>query len=1072
MITQWDIISSIRPQDKAILYTLLIDGTEHDARFIAKKLLGYAQAPQPAEAPFVYSFGLPDDLDEDTLEKIRTAVREGVEQTNKINSFMPGGTFGNSLFEKSVTKEDKFFASYTTLDPSESVFRTPKEEPPAIPAPPPPPTEEKTARTLPSLPQNERGIRQINLDVPPPPAAPDTERFTNTEDFFKTEKIKNNPVPPKKHIRLKKAEPPAPVAEPDVLTSLEADEAWSDEPPAQEQNLQVAPEIDLQMQEVQTQEIDPALTQEKDMTEPTDLPLTDKDMLNKDMEGSLLDQSLEDIFAAETKYDMFLDLEKLGGKQPVDEKQPTAEELQVKKIETPEIDLPPVKVENTPESDGFNIFDQKIKDQTCFVDLEDVEKITERITQKDLAFVEHAQVNVDPAEPAIQSKRPDLPRPLPSSAPFGRFEIQGQGEHEEVLDPFEQLLASANKPKETPAHDEQPQNETPSAQAPTPQPEPTQAALPETPKQPAPVAEEENSDHLPVQPEEEILPSAEPLPSPEELSGSMEQENRVVLPPAVPNAAPTMEKNMQENTGEKKTILRIKRKTQPQPAPAPIPPVPSAPVPPAPAPVAAPVPTPAPAQPVTPPPAVAAPVPAPQPVQQPAPQPTPAPTPAPAPVPVVQEEKHRTILRRRRPSAHTILEKTRTIDHSIELPLSELKKHNWPLEVPLIPTFTLENMTISVNRFAHATAISVIDNPGRLYNPLVLHGASGTGKTHFLHAIGYALSKKLGQENIFITNGVRLSRGIQRYIMEGNIEKFEEFAANAQALLIDDLHLLAVNEQNRAQLSKLIKSFRDQNKQIVVTSKYPPESLAKLEELLDFKLDSGWISELKDASGKTRTQIIQKMLLSNNISITDEEVNRFFGKANMSLGTVNRAIRRVRVLEKLIFPNLPPEKRSTNAIFDQLLATAGEDKSSQVYLREMESITPANLASDGEWGRIGFFYPQNSSNMMNWLVFALQQRAKELGISGGPELAVRSSYSTENIISSAFKIANLCDNKKLKGAVILGPDLEVCEESVRENFYDILTHMLEIMLIRCGVINFENVNAPSTYVKIISELLR
>ena len=126
----------------------------------------------------------------------------------------------------------------------------------------------------------------------------------------------------------------------------------------------------------------------------------------------------------------------------------------------------------------------------------------------------------------------------------------------------------------------------------------------------------------------------------------------------------------------------------------------------------------------------------------------------------------------------------------------------------------------------------------------------------------------------------------------------------------------------------------------------------------------------------------------------------------------------------------------------------------------------------GEWGRIGFFYPQNSSNMMNWMVYALSERAKELGIEGSFEIAVRSSYATENVISSAFKIANLCDNKKLKGAVILGPSLQVCDPSVRENFYDILTHMLEVMLIRCGIINMEDVSLPSTYVKLISELLR
>ena len=110
--------------------------------------------------------------------------------------------------------------------------------------------------------------------------------------------------------------------------------------------------------------------------------------------------------------------------------------------------------------------------------------------------------------------------------------------------------------------------------------------------------------------------------------------------------------------------------------------------------------------------------------------------------------------------------------------------------------------------------------------------------------------------------------------------------------------------------------------------------------------------------------------------------------------------------------------------------------------------------------------------MMSWMVYALDQRAKELGIEGGFEIVVRSSYATENIISSAFKIANLCDNKKLKGAVILGPTPNSCDPSVRENFYDILTHMLEIMLIRCGIINYEDVRLPSTYVKVLSELMR
>ena len=528
---------------------------------------------------------------------------------------------------------------------------------------------------------------------------------------------------------------------------------------------------------------------------------------------------------------------------------------------------------------------------------------------------------------------------------------------------------------------------------------------------------------------------------------------------------------MQENN-EAKHTFRIRRKeplTQPQaplqpaaPRPEPVqapqqPQVPPTPAQPAvqPAPMQQPAPQPA-VQP--------APVPhAPQPAVQPAPVQQPAPAPQPAPARPAALGPNSTGAR---------VEKPKTIDHSIELPLSELKKHNWPLEVPLVPTYTLENLVISVNRFAHATTVSVIDAPGKLYNPLVLFGPTGTGKTHFLNAIGYAMSQKLGQENIFMTNGVRLSRGIQRYVMEGNIDKFEKFMDSVKVLLIDDIHLIAVNEQNRVHISNLLNKFLKAQKQIVITSKYPPESLAKLEELINFKLDSGWISELKSAHGPAHFKIVKKMLTDNGIDLTDNQVEAFFGAPNITLSTVSRSIRRIKVLEQVIFPGLEGVDRSQVMILEKLLATKGEDKNSAIMKHSPDEITSLPPFGKGEWGRIGFFYPQNSSNMMNWMVYALSERAKELGIEGSFEIAVRSSYATENVISSAFKIANLCDNKKLKGAVILGPSLQVCDPSVRENFYDILTHMLEVMLIRCGIINMEDVSLPSTYVKLISELLR
>ncbi len=822
MIENWELTNWIDKNTGTIHYSLVMDGTDKDAYLMAKKLKGYVHKSYAAPAPYVHGFILPNDLDDTTQERIRTAVKEAVALSQKIDNLVPGGNLGDPLFNTPQTS----LGNSVNLD--------------------------------------NLAEKQVNLD--------------------EATRINLHPV--------------------------EASAPQAPQPPASPENA----ENDIDMLE----EINPVNLRKQtiEVSAPQDaastISISDDDMLIKDMEGSMLEKMpLEDILSAQTKYDMFVDVN-----QTPQQAQRTQQQKEQK--------MPDAQPPNTT---SFNVFEHDLKEQTNVIDVEDVQTITDKLTQKEnnMTQIPPSQDDSKPIPPAPQSAQNDLP----------------------------EITVRADRPQFSPAAD----------------------AVSSSPAQ-DPAAD----------------PASTPLPD-----NTPEEE-----PPHAKTILRLKKRPEPETEQLGKTMLRLRRKGT----------IPNAPT-------------------------------------------------APAAQPL-----------RSTVSPLNAAAKQKNIDHSIQIPTSELKKHNWPLEVPLVPTYTLNNMVMSVNRFAHATAISVIENPGRLYNPLVLHGGTGTGKTHFLNALAYAFSKKFGQEHIFMTNGVRLSRGIQRYVMEGNIDKFENFMQSVQALLIDDIHLLAINEQNRAYVSKLLNTFLQEHKQIVITSKYPPESLEKLEELINFRLDSGWISELKPATGATHFRIVKKMLFENGVDLNDKQIEEFFGAPHMTLGTVTRSIRRLKVLENLIFPNMPVEQKSQAGIFEKLLATKGEDPTSEILKRDPTEITSLNIAGNGEWGRIGFFYPQNCSDMMNWMVFALEQRAKELGIEGGFEIVVRSSYATENIISSAFKIANLCDNKKLKGAVILGPQPNSCDPSVRENFYDILTHMLEIMLIRCGIINYEDVRLPSTYVKIISELMR
>ena len=988
MIQNWDLVEHRDENTDELRYALLMDGTEADARMMAKKLGKNLQPPTLAEPPFTYRFLLTGVLDEIRLEKIRTAVQEGVEAANRMNQFAPGGVLGDPLFTNDPDKTQTTFPTFFATTGADSSPETNTEEswqkeldldlvtrrlsikedeltetqtPAKAPAKPeakeePEPEEKPVEKPTPEpepkpAPEEKPAPNPAPEEKTAPEPAPEPVPELKTEPAGKpmpepAPELKTKPVLPTDEKPFYPNETTArkPNLAPDI-----ADMSFFAKPPAQPANENITPSnaepapSSLPSQEEPAPATPTSAAPENTATEKkTDFPFNDGDMLIKDMEDTLLGENnmeLEDIFAAQTKLGSFVDVNELVQQK---QKQDKFAQAAGSKL---------------PDDTVFDVFEQDLKDQTSIIDLTQLR--TKKKEEKPAQPEPDKTVQIPAAAPFATSANPEPPAQTPLQK-----EMDEAQSLPEITLRKPQTTDFAFPPEETPA-------EPPAAG------NPAQTAIPAEKKSPDATAKTTGTNFVTTK-----------------------------------SAFFPRKQTMQDH---QKTILKLKPKAQ-----TPQPPVfkPAAPA----APAAPAVPAAAPKAPIS--------------------------TPKPP-----AEKKH-------------------TLDHSIQMPKSELKKHNWPLEIPLIPTYTLNNMVMTVNRFAHATAISVLESPGKLYNPLVFHGASGTGKSHLLNAMAFAFSQKFGQTNIFMTNGVRLSRGIQRYIMEGNIEKFDRFISSVKVLLIDDIHLLAVNEQNRSYISKLLNTFLKEQKQIIITSKYPPESLEKLEELIKFRLDSGWISELKPSTGHPHIKIVKKMLVDNRVNLTDAQVEEFFGRTEMTLGAVSRSIRRLKVLENLLPP--PPDNKpySQAAILEKLIPCKGEDTDSLILSTDPNSITSITPRGNGEWGRIGIFYPQKYADRMNWMVFALQQRAKELGLEGGFDIVVRSSYATENIISSAFKIANLCDNKKLKGAIILGPRYDECDPSVRENFYDILTHMLEVMLIRCGVINEENVRLPSTYVEVLAELMR
>jgi len=403
---------------------------------------------------------------------------------------------------------------------------------------------------------------------------------------------------------------------------------------------------------------------------------------------------------------------------------------------------------------------------------------------------------------------------------------------------------------------------------------------------------------------------------------------------------------------------------------------------------------------------------------------------------------------------------------------SKTKRYRWGPEIPLIPIFNMDALVPGANRFAHAAAMSVMQNPGTMYNPLLLFGPKGTGKTHFLNAIAYSLNGAVGQANVMVTDGIRLSRVVARLAAEKNMEQLDQLVSNSvKALLIDDIHLLSVNDANKPYLSRWLNSFVQGGKQIVLTSAYPPRNLAKLESMLDFSLKQGWVVELKVSSATTYRSVVKRILDGFNTVLSDEDTMKFFGRTQMPLNSVLRNVTRMKTLGRL----LPPGEAAQYKEFQLLEMVLGVEESLDALPPPEDlAAAPAVSAPAGKGRcRIGVFYPKGAKDYGKWLLHRLAVTAEQrFGIKDCFEVIVEREYDDADLVRSAFRIANTGDDKELQGALIIGPSKSDAEAAAVEDFGDIAHHMLESMLVRCALVDYIKGPSQAAQLRALLDLVR
>ncbi|MCX7761024.1 MAG: chromosomal replication initiator protein DnaA [Hydrogenothermaceae bacterium] len=191
----------------------------------------------------------------------------------------------------------------------------------------------------------------------------------------------------------------------------------------------------------------------------------------------------------------------------------------------------------------------------------------------------------------------------------------------------------------------------------------------------------------------------------------------------------------------------------------------------------------------------------------------------------------------------------------------------------LNPKFTFENLVIgNCNKIAYTACLSVVENPGKVFNPLFIYGDVGLGKTHLLHATAYQMLKKNPTSKILYTTADTFTSELFAYIQRGKILDFRKKYIDTDLLLIDDMQFLIGKERTQIEFYHIFNVLYTLGKQIVLSSDQPPSKLEGIERRLTSRFASGLITEITKPDVETKVGIIMKKAKDIGISLPKDVI--------------------------------------------------------------------------------------------------------------------------------------------------------------------------------------------------------
>ncbi len=213
---------------------------------------------------------------------------------------------------------------------------------------------------------------------------------------------------------------------------------------------------------------------------------------------------------------------------------------------------------------------------------------------------------------------------------------------------------------------------------------------------------------------------------------------------------------------------------------------------------------------------------------------------------------------------------------------------------------TFENFIVGPsNRFAHAAALAVANEPVVRYNPLFIYGDSGLGKTHLMCAISNAIKDKNPDAKIVFTDGEKFMNQIIMGIQDQKMSSIHELYRNCDVLLVDDIHFIAGKRSTQDEFFHTFNALRSADKQIVLTSDRPPRDIEVLDERLKTRFEWGLIADIQAPDIETRMAIIQRKAQTLGIELPPDVAQYIAEKVKTNIRQLEGVVKKINALVNL-----------------------------------------------------------------------------------------------------------------------------------------------------------------------------